>query len=207
MRLAVGRILSILVMAGGWVLVGIRTVLDLIGYSTVPEDIEVARSRMERAFDNLQSVPWWAVFGFALISTIWLMRVSWPRSEKIVLEPENTEEPTIREIGKSCIKMAKRLRGNVGRKPDYQDFFYLLRPEIASIVLHLQNNDIFFDMDALNYKTDYSWITTFCQSYLATIGPLLRDGHIDHARLTATSFFNDEDSPGAWPQRPRDASD
>ena len=43
MRRILGRILSALLTAGGWLLAGARTTLDLIGYSTAPEDIEVAQ--------------------------------------------------------------------------------------------------------------------------------------------------------------------
>jgi len=78
MRLLLGRILSWLITAGGWILVGVRTVLDLIGYSTLPEDAKVAAARIDLFFSWLVGVPWWAVFGFALVATIWLMKVSWP---------------------------------------------------------------------------------------------------------------------------------
>ncbi len=65
--------------AGGWLLAGARTVLDLIGYSTAPEDVEVARTRLDKFLEWLLSLPWWAPWGFALVATIWLMWVSWPR--------------------------------------------------------------------------------------------------------------------------------
>jgi hypothetical protein len=45
MARAVGRVISFVVIAASWLLAGARLVLDLIGYSTVPEDIEVARTR------------------------------------------------------------------------------------------------------------------------------------------------------------------
>ena len=86
-RLAVGRIISGLVMAGGWVLVGARTVLDLVGYSTAPEDIETAQTRLDQVFSFILSLPWWSVWGFALITTIWLMWVSWPRSVRANIVP------------------------------------------------------------------------------------------------------------------------
>lgn len=91
MNLAVGRIVSALVSAGGWLLLGVRTVLDLIGYSTVPDDANVAVTRLEQFFLWLLTVPWWAIFGFALISSMWLMWVSWPRS----IKPTLSEPPTI----------------------------------------------------------------------------------------------------------------
>lgn len=53
--------------------------LDLIGYSTIPDDAKVALGRLDDFFLWLLSVPWWGVFGFALIASMWLMWVSWPR--------------------------------------------------------------------------------------------------------------------------------
>lgn len=79
MKLVVGRIISALVSAGGWLLVGVRSVLDLIGYSTIPDDAKVAATRLDQFFLWLLGVPWWVVFGFALTSTMWLTWVSWPR--------------------------------------------------------------------------------------------------------------------------------
>lgn len=79
MHRLVGRFVSGSISAGGWLLLGVRTVLDLIGYSTLPEDAKVAADRLDHFFLWLLSVPWWAVLGFALVSTMWLMWVSWPR--------------------------------------------------------------------------------------------------------------------------------
>lgn len=62
--------------------------LDLIGYSTLPEDAKVAAGIVSRSLDWLLTVPWWATFLFAAGSTAWLMWVSWPRQLMI----SNSEE-------------------------------------------------------------------------------------------------------------------
>jgi hypothetical protein len=54
-------------------------VLELIGYSTIPDDVTVAKSRLDQALDLFLSVPWWALLAFSLIATLWLMWLSWPR--------------------------------------------------------------------------------------------------------------------------------
>lgn len=74
-----GRVASAVITAGGWLLAGARAVLDLIGYSTVPEDVTVAQTRFDQALTWFLGLPWWSVWGFALITTIWLIWVSWPR--------------------------------------------------------------------------------------------------------------------------------
>ncbi len=71
--------------------------LDLIGYSTIPEDAKVAASRMDAFFIWLLNIPWWAVLGFALISTMWLMWVSWPRpnSDAMSVLPKSPTPETV----------------------------------------------------------------------------------------------------------------
>jgi hypothetical protein len=81
--------ISAVLMAGGWVLAGARLVLDLIGYSTAPEDVGVARTRLEQALDLLLATPWWAILGVALIMTLWLMWLSWPQPVPITQKETN----------------------------------------------------------------------------------------------------------------------
>ena len=56
--------------------------LDWIGYSTAPDDAEVAKSLVEKVLIWIMALPWWVPWGFALITTMWLMWISWPRPQK-----------------------------------------------------------------------------------------------------------------------------
>jgi len=73
------RLASILLAVGGWLITGVRTALDIIGWSTAPDDVGTAMSRLDKFLIWLLALPWWVPWGFALISTLWLMWVSWPR--------------------------------------------------------------------------------------------------------------------------------
>lgn len=57
MGLFVSRILSFALSALGWVLAGVRWVLDLIGYSTAPDDATVAKGLLEQFLVWLMSLP------------------------------------------------------------------------------------------------------------------------------------------------------
>ena len=57
MKQAAGRAISFLGVAILWVVAVIRAVLDLIGYSTAPEDIQVARTRLEQGLDLMCKFP------------------------------------------------------------------------------------------------------------------------------------------------------
>lgn len=83
MGLFVSRVLSFALLALGWVLAGVRWVLDLIGYSTAPNDAAVARGLLEQFLVWLMSLPWWLPWGFAFASTMWLIWVSWPRQRAV----------------------------------------------------------------------------------------------------------------------------
>lgn len=93
MKLIVGRILSAFLTAGGWLLVGVRLVLDLIGYSTIPEDVSVAKGRLDQFFELVLSAPWWSVWGFALVTTLWLIWVSWPRQSNDAAKGALEQQP------------------------------------------------------------------------------------------------------------------
>ena len=88
-RLALGRLASILLVAGIYLFAGVRLVLDLIGYSTVPEDVAVAQTRADQFLDFALSVPWWAIWAFILITTVLLIWVSWPR--QLIVESAQSE--------------------------------------------------------------------------------------------------------------------
>jgi hypothetical protein len=75
---ALGRIASFVIVALSWMLLGVRIVLNLIGYATLPEDAAIADQRYRHIFLWLLGIPWPYLLGFALIGTIVLMLVSWP---------------------------------------------------------------------------------------------------------------------------------
>lgn len=54
--------------------------LDLIGYSTASDDALVAQGIVHQILVWEMSLPLWVPWGFALITTMWLMWVSWPRA-------------------------------------------------------------------------------------------------------------------------------
>lgn len=96
MGIFIKRLASIILVAGGWLLAGVRLALDLIGWSTAPDDVDDAMSRLDQLFVWVLSLPWAAVFGFALASTMWLMWVSWPRQNPVLaMSPSSTEAPAL----------------------------------------------------------------------------------------------------------------
>lgn len=97
MKLFAGRLFSILLVAGAWIVIGVRAVLDLIGYATLPEDSKVAQGVAEHLLLWVLSLPIWLPWGFALIATLMLMWVSWPRQLATgtdALSPRTTPEPS-----------------------------------------------------------------------------------------------------------------
>lgn len=107
------RLLSILFVAGGWAVVGVRTMLDLIGYATAPDDLPVFGQRINQVLDLILLAPWWLVWGFAFFATGILMWVSWPRSTAVSptgpQQAENSDH--IAELRKAIEKAIERPLG------------------------------------------------------------------------------------------------
>ncbi|MFC3322320.1 hypothetical protein [Mesorhizobium cantuariense] len=77
-------------------LLGVRTALDLVGWSTAPDDVGVAMTRLDQILSWIIGLPWGVPWGFALISTMWLMWVSWPRAAPAVGTKRGaSNQPTI----------------------------------------------------------------------------------------------------------------
>ncbi|MFQ5786053.1 MAG: hypothetical protein ACE5H8_14695 [Alphaproteobacteria bacterium] len=93
MRLTNGRIIGSLFVAGGWLIAGVRAVLDIIGYATIPEDTQVASGLLRQFLLWVLSLPWWVPWGFALIAAIALIVVSWPRGSAGRSETPEKESP------------------------------------------------------------------------------------------------------------------
>lgn len=89
MKVFLGRFASILLTAGGWLLFGVRTVLDAIGYATLPDDAKVAAHLLNNLLLWILDLPGSLVLAFALISTMWLMWVSWPRNVATPVDTRN----------------------------------------------------------------------------------------------------------------------
>lgn len=56
-RAVTGRLTSVAIVAGGWLIAGIRLVLDLIGYSTLPDDAKVASGLLNKVFGDYPLDP------------------------------------------------------------------------------------------------------------------------------------------------------
>ena len=100
---ALRRIASVIAIAAGWLLAGVRLILDLIGYSTVPQDLPVAEGLLKRFLVWLMELPWYVPWGFALISTVWLTYVSWPRAPYAATAPDN-----VKTTKRHCPEKAER---------------------------------------------------------------------------------------------------
>lgn len=81
-RPPIQRILAILGFLASAVLSGARMVLDVIGYSTLPEDAGVAAGRLDQFVAWLLSMPWWAPVGMTFILTVILIFFPPPRANR-----------------------------------------------------------------------------------------------------------------------------
>lgn len=113
----VKRLASIFLAVGGWLVAGVRTTLDLVGWSTAPEDMGVAMTRLDHFLLWLLSLPWWVPWGFALVSTLWLTWVSWPRQSLATTNSDKSQDdrpaPTQEIFNRHFRNELVKLDGNI----------------------------------------------------------------------------------------------
>lgn len=95
MNKILAKIISIVLTAASWLYFGVRGMLDLIGYSTIPDDVKVAGQRLDQFVLWLMTIPTWIVFGIAVLLTGWLIWYSWgtPQITAPALNPLPGPEP------------------------------------------------------------------------------------------------------------------
>ena len=81
MGLTSKRLLSYAFFSIGWLVSGVKLTLDVIGWSTAPEDTSVALGRSMLLLNWLASLPSWIPDVSAIALTMWLMFMSWPRAQ------------------------------------------------------------------------------------------------------------------------------
>lgn len=92
MGITINRTLTFVAVAGGWLFTGVRLALDLIGWSTAPDDVGVAMTRVDQFLTWMMSIPGWVPLVAATMLTAWLMHVSWPREPRL---PKPQVEPAL----------------------------------------------------------------------------------------------------------------
>ena len=91
------RLLSYTFAVIAWLVAGVSLALDLIGWSTAPEDTSVAMGRVMQILSWLASLPSWIPYGSATALTMWLIFVSWPKAQvaQAALTPKPKPPPDI----------------------------------------------------------------------------------------------------------------
>lgn len=185
------RIASFIVTGLAWLLVGARFFADMIGYATLPDDAKVAEGVLSRSIDLLLVAPWWAVWGFALIATMWLMYVSWPKYAVIgagdkpkKLNKKEIEYNNHRKMGFKALRIAKRIERYYGtqRHSPARENLYTILHDARSVRLDFKKQGLeipIFESDDEN-KQLYGFA-----SYFSSVGVLLRDGHFAEAAQEA----------------------
>lgn len=76
----------------------LRLALDAIGYSTAPEDAEVARGLLEQFLVWVMGLPAWLPWAFVGITTLWLAWVSWPRPQPLQTPNAAAAKPAFQRV-------------------------------------------------------------------------------------------------------------
>jgi hypothetical protein len=70
------RFWQFIVTAVVWAFAAFRIGLDLIGWSTAPDDVGVAVTRADKFLEWMYSLPWWGPLGAAVLLSAWVIWVN-----------------------------------------------------------------------------------------------------------------------------------
>ena len=109
MKTLLSRIGSTLVLVVLSAIAGVRLVLDVIGWSTAPDDVGTALTRLDQLLLWILELPWPVPWLSALAAGGWLIYVSWP-SQQALPSPDGHEKlPPPREDTSKKREIAKSL--------------------------------------------------------------------------------------------------
>lgn len=168
----VGSFLAVIV---GWLLAGARFVADLIGYSTLPDDAKVASKLVDRSLDFLLATPAWVVWVCALLPTLLLINVSWPReatSSGGRISKREKERLLWLDLNDVSNSISTEIIRNGHGNPR-------LMSEIASVRFKLEK--IGYNLPKIDPNTGDLYLVLMRQVFDGLI-PLLRDSHFKEAK-------------------------
>lgn len=151
-----------------YVYAGARFALDLVGWSTAPDDIGVAMSRADQLFGWLMSIPVWLPFTGAILVTIVLMMAARPMPDYVQVSSMNDPKlPADRPVEKLISSLyldvynAKgAVRSDLARKSDSFRIpgvvYTKLSVGVAAQVRSVLAKPKAFDMEVPNFLREIS---------------------------------------------------
>ena len=197
----IGRLFGIALSVGGWLLVGARVVLDLVGYSTAPDDAVVATGLMKSFLLWLLNIPWWVPWAFAFSTTLLLSYVFWPRA---VLALDNTHDKSDDEpdqitqlilLGNECLELSKDILIADKRSNLYRHHRSIMMPTLLELA------KLGINVPAYDERISDSQNVNKAAEFLAVIGQFLKNERLEDAKWYANDRLKDEDQA---PQSPQD---
>lgn len=203
MSLILKRLLSILATAIFFAFWVTRTVLDLIGYATLPDDAVVAQSLLHRFFLWVLTVPSWLTFVAAFGAYAWLAYVSWPRAMpapapaspvpvKSVGEPPNPNTAVAASMRFALGNLRSIMHDlNLGGPPD-PGAIETIAGKFRATEVTLQKMG--YAVPWLHAEADPVGYVERNIEYITKVEPLISAGHEKEARRQAELFVKKLDS-------------
>jgi hypothetical protein len=182
MKSGLGRLISFVVVAAGWLLLGARFVVDLIGYSTLPEDAVVASDRAQTILGWLAGINSTVLLLVVFATTALLIWASWPGATFPALGLRRVDLASLAENAKLLIQRIREQQTSNARDAS-------LRPELVAFYYQLGKHRIPHPDDAWDLPPRERY--TCHALFLENIRPLLRDGEVRLAREVAQGLVEE----------------
>ena len=194
MSLIAKRLLSTFATAFFFAFAVIRTVLDLIGYATLPDDAVVAQSLLHHFFLWVLSVPSWLTFVTAFGAYAWLTYVSWPRTLTAPSETPSVPSKIAAQPANPNVHIAAKLRGTMSylrrfkrrlieHDPIESDELDKIAGDFRAVEVSLQKMG--YAVPWLSVDADPIGYIDRNLEYITKVEPLISAGHEKEARRRA----------------------
>ena len=213
------RLGSILVVAGGCSLAAVRFMLDLIGWSTAPDDVPVFGKRLDQLLDLIFLTPWWLIWPFVFFATGFLMWVSWPRhahaeaplatsanSEDALLANETRDSDSVKLSSNEyenlieSVREADQSRRSMARKEqllrdlDAAEILAISHRQLAEKMIDTAISGSFEEKNIMPYNNWYEGIKDYNDRLMAIrmeVGEILERNFREMVDFMATPNFDD----------------
>lgn len=196
MNLALGRFFGFLTVMFLFALNVVRTVFDLIGYTTTPADAVGVPQVMHQAIDGLLAVPWWGTWGVFLVCFLWITWLSFtPQHAAVGAERSHWETPKkpdrdaefaemMRDTARAFLKMAESL--DSGDLPSRLPAWNAFKEHMITVQISMEKAGL--TAPWLNPDADpIGWMERNGR-YFNRIAPMIAAGHSAEAKVESKAL-------------------
>jgi hypothetical protein len=196
MGITIKRLLGTFATGALWILCGVRLALDIIGWSTAPDDVKVAKGRAVELLNWVAQLPAWMPYMVATVLTMWMLYTS--RSVAIVGAPvqsiqKGPEAKKISRFSSDIYSLKMKINAETGKNsagrypPDTNPITLTLSSNIRSVLSGLKSDGV--PVPKFNQEMSVA-DAKFAKNFLDAIYAFVSRSQIEDVKTEAEIFLN-----------------